>query len=220
MGDAAVKGWIWFFITLIGVAISLAGLELLLEMTGGSLSRAVDEVQKVLLYIGEQNQIQESDLRALVIPSREWNIFKLVDAVTAGQVGEALRQLRILVGSSQKAEDAAFRQILPMVARQLRLLWQARVCIDAKVQPSSAPHEITKCFLEKPNLAIEKPYRLNKLNEIARRTPLPNLARALQTVCDTDARLKGIEAGFNAMDTLERMVLELSDALAPKPQPR
>ena len=26
MVDAAVKGWIWFFITLIGVAISLAGL--------------------------------------------------------------------------------------------------------------------------------------------------------------------------------------------------
>jgi hypothetical protein len=28
MVDAAVKGWIWFFITLIGVAISLAGLLL------------------------------------------------------------------------------------------------------------------------------------------------------------------------------------------------
>jgi hypothetical protein len=27
MGDAAMKGWIWFFITLIGVAISLVGLE-------------------------------------------------------------------------------------------------------------------------------------------------------------------------------------------------
>jgi hypothetical protein len=27
MGDVAMKGWIWFFITLIGVAISLAGLE-------------------------------------------------------------------------------------------------------------------------------------------------------------------------------------------------
>jgi len=28
MGDAAMKGWIWFFITLIGVAISLTGLLL------------------------------------------------------------------------------------------------------------------------------------------------------------------------------------------------
>jgi hypothetical protein len=28
MGDAAMKGWVWFFITLIGVAISLAGLLL------------------------------------------------------------------------------------------------------------------------------------------------------------------------------------------------
>ncbi len=203
-----------------GKSLSSTGIELLLEMTGGSLSRASDEVQKVILYVGDQTQIQDSDLRALVIPSREWNIFKLVDAVTAGQVGEALRQLRILVGSSQKAEDAAFRQILPMVARQLRLLWQARVCLDAKVQPGSAPSSVSQCFLDKPNIAAEKPYRLNKLNDIARRTPLPNLAKALQTVCDTDSRLKGIEAGFSAMDTLERMVLELSDALATKTQSR
>jgi hypothetical protein len=92
--------------------------------------------------------------------------------------------------------------------------------LDARVSAQSAPPEIAKCFLEKPNLAAEKPYRLSKLADLAKRTPLPNLTRAIQTVCDTDARLKGIEAGFNAMDTLERMVLELCDALAPRPQAR
>ncbi len=203
-----------------GKSLSTSVLEMLLEMTGGSLSRSMDELQKVILYVGEKAQIQESDLKALVIPSRDWNIFKLVDAVTAGQIGEALRQLRILVGSSQKAEDAAFRQILPMVSRQMKLLWQARVCLDAKCQPHEAPPEILRTFLEKPNISSEKPYRLGKLMEIARRTPLSRLTLAMQTLSDTDARLKGIESGFNSMDTLERMVLELADALAPKVQTR
>lgn len=197
-----------------GKSMSDRALDVLLEMTGGSLSRAVDELDKLVIFVGDQPQIRENDVKSLVVASREWNVFRMVDAIVAGEVGEALRQLRILMGSAQKAESAAHAQIVPMVSRSLRLLWQARVCHEANVHPSNAPADILATFPDKPNLASEAPYRQNSVLSTARRVSLGRIARAMNILSDTDARLKGALEAFTPLETLERMVLEMAQALA------
>jgi DNA polymerase-3 subunit delta len=187
--------------------------DALIEMTGGHLGRALDELEKLILYVGTREQITEADVQTLVVPSRDWNVFKMVDSVVAGAVPEALRELRNLVGSSTKAEDAAFSRILPSVSRQLRLLWQARLCVEARCSPSNAPPEVRAQFMDKPNLGSEAPYRQNSILQAAKKTSLPQLQRCFVIVCDTDARLKGALDSFSTVDTLERMVLEMSEAL-------
>jgi DNA polymerase-3 subunit delta len=195
--------------------LSPAAAEMLAEMTGRSLSRAVEELEKLSIYLGDEKNIREADVRAVVIPAREWNVYKLVDAVMDDAMNEALRQLRILVGSAQKAEDAAFSRIFPTLSRQLRLLWQARVCVELGLSPASIPANQQGLFVEKQSIGKEPPYRQNKLVQQARRLSFPQLSAATIAVRDADSRIKGLADSFNAMETLERMVLDLGKALSP-----
>ncbi len=199
-----------------GKTISEQAAVALVEMTGGSLSRALDELDKLRLFIGDEPQIRESDVRSVVMPSREWNVYKMVEAAFGGRVPEALRQLRVLTGSATKAEDAAFQRILPTVSRQLRLLWQARACVEANcTSPGFAPPDLAAIFPEKNSIVKEKPYRLNSLLTMARRLSFAQIERCFTIVSDTDARLKGGLPGFSPLDTLERMLLEMAAAVTP-----
>lgn len=202
-----------------GATLSDRAADTLVEMTGGSLSRALDELEKLVLFVGNSGQIRESDVRNVVVPSQDWNVYKMVDATVGGDVGEALRQLRVLIGTATKAEDAAFSRILPTVSRQLRLLWQARLCIDNNCSPSNAPESIRAMFPDKPNIASESPYRLGSITTIARKVSLPQIQKCFAIIGDTDGRLKGALDSFSAIETLERMVLEMAEAVAaPKPR--
>ena len=191
-------------------------LDALTEMCAGNVSRAIEELPKLISYIEPEKTIQESDVREVVMPSLEWNVFKLVDAVVEGEVGESLRQLRILVGSPQKAEDAAFRNILPQLSRTLRLIWQARVCVDAKVQPSMAPELVRSAFLSKPNLSGEKDFVQNKALRAARRLSLQQIGEMLQVLSEADSQIKGLIPNFTAMETLEQTVLKMGEIARPR----
>jgi len=202
--------------TNVGKKLSPQAAELLVEMTGGSLSRALEELKKIELFIGDQEQIRESDVQEVVVPSREWNVYKMVDSVFNGQVPEALRQLRVLIGSQTKAEDAAFSRILPTLTRQLRLVWQARLCIEARCHPTSPTPEVQKLFTAKPNLSAESSFSQKKAMAIANRINLTQIQKCFGILADTDARLKGSLYSFSAMEALERMLLDMATVVATK----
>jgi len=197
-----------------GKKLTPKALDLLVEMTGSSLSRAIEELEKVCLSAGENEMITDRDVRSVVVPTRDWNIFVMVDSILGNRVPEAFNQLRILLGNSSKAEDAAYQRILPMLSRSLRLLWQARVCIDADCRPDNAPDGVRRCFPARPNLASEAPYRQNQIMSQARRVTLSQIADGFRIVNDADSRLKGILPGFSGLETLERMILELAKAMS------
>ncbi|MFZ4506703.1 MAG: DNA polymerase III subunit delta [Fimbriimonas sp.] len=197
-----------------GRTISGPALDLLVEMTGGSLSRATSEIEKLVIFTGKNTALTEGDIRRVVAASREWNVFKIADAVVSGQASEAIRQLRILVGSAPKADDVAYRTILPTLARQLRMLWQARICIEARCSPANPTAAVLAAFPEKPNLANEPAWRQDAVMRTARRTTPDALVRCFCAVADADARLKGALAGYTPLDTLEQMVLEMCSATA------
>lgn len=197
----------------LGKTMSSAAAGTLIEMTGGSLSRATDELEKLVLYVGDAERIDEAAVRAVVVPSREWNVFAMIDSILDANVPEALRNLRILVGTAAKAADAAHSSILPMASRTLRLTWQARVCLDAGRGPGDATPEIRATFPDKPNLAKESPWRQNRVMASARKTTLPALAACLGALADTDSRLKGAMPNYTPIESLERMVLEMVEAL-------
>jgi DNA polymerase-3 subunit delta len=189
--------------------------QLLAEMTGGSLSRAVEELEKLAIYVGDADAIREEDVRAAVVPSREWNVFKLCDAIVRSNTSEAIRQLRILIESPLRAEEAAFRSILPLLSRQMRLLWQARSCVEAGTSVERAPAEVQASFPTRPNLAKEPPYRQAALLAIARAATFEKLHRCMKLVSDADARLKGLLPGYSAIETLESTVLGMSAVFGP-----
>lgn len=193
-----------------GKTISDRAVDTLLEMTGDSSSRALEELDKAILFAGEEDAVREADIQAVAIPSREWNVYKMVDAALAGRIGPAMHQLRVLVGSQAKAETAAFQFVLPTLSRQLRLAWQARLCVEAGTSPSNAPPPVASLFPTQPNLAKMAPWSQDQAMGLGRRLTFDQLRAMMQVVSDADARLKGLLPGFSSMETLERMLLELA----------
>ncbi|MCW5942123.1 MAG: DNA polymerase III subunit delta [Fimbriimonadaceae bacterium] len=199
-------------------AISRPAAQLLVEMVGESYSRAVEELEKLILFVGDVDRITDKDVKEVVLPSPDWSVFKLIDAVFGRRPNEALRQLRMLMGGQGKADEAAHRNIVPMLSRQLRLVWQARVCVERNVSPSNPPDDVRAAFPSRPNLGAEKEWQQSRALQTARQTDLPKLARCFALLSDADASLKGALPGFSAMETMERMVLEMIEALS-EPNP-
>jgi DNA polymerase-3 subunit delta len=212
VGSSEVKKQLRTEIEALGRTATVRALDLLIEMTGGSFSRAVEELEKLDLFVEREATIQERDVLAVVVPSREWNVFRLVDAIVAGQVAEALAQLRTVIELPQKAEDAAMQRILPALNRQLRLIWQARLCVEAGCAPQSAPDSVARHFLEKPSLAQERDFVIRNAMRAARSMDFALLARCFEIVGNADAALKGLLPSFSAGETLEQMVLRMAEA--------
>jgi DNA polymerase-3 subunit delta len=196
----------------LGIKMTPKATELLVEMTGGSVSRALDELDKLALYCGGE-PIKDADVRIVVVAAPEWNVFKLVDAVVAGNPTIALQQLRVLVGTATHADAAANQSVFPNLTRQFRLLWQARLCIDAKTTPAQAPPAVAECFPEKPNLAREQGWQQDKAMRNARQMTLPKIARCMRLVSDANAELIGLLPAMNSMETLEQMVLKMVETV-------
>lgn len=189
-----------------GFEMSVTAANLFGEMAGGSLSRASEELDKLVLYAGDSKVIDERAIRQVVVPSREYNVFSLVESIVAGQVSQSLLQLRNLVGSTDKAQEAAHSGIIPLVHRHLRLIWQARAVFEA----GNSIDKASQSFLAKPNYAKEPPYRQARLMQVARKLEFGAISRCMALVADADAKLKGMLPSHSAMETLEQLVLGMA----------
>jgi DNA polymerase-3 subunit delta len=196
-----------------GASISERALDTLVEMTGGSLSRSIEEFEKLVLFVGSSVTISERHVEAIVVPSREWNVFKLTDAIFEGTPAEALRQLRSMIGGPTHVEGAAFSQILPQVSRMIKLVWQSRVAIELGCSPAQPSAEFIASLPAKPNLLQISAYQRTKIMGFAKVTSFPALEKALRILADTDAKLKGGLPNFSSIDSLEMMVFDLIGAM-------
>jgi len=199
----------------LGKKIGNRAAQLLLEMTGGSVSRATSELEKVALYLGDAPEIREADISEVAMPSREWNVFRLVDGILEGSAGLALNQLQILIGSATKAEGAAMGNIFPNLTRNLRLIWQARMLLDRKATIHTMPESLRSMMAEQPSLASASEWQQQRALRAARNLQISQLGECLEILARTDARIKGLEPGFSTVDTLERMVLEMVEVVTP-----
>lgn len=181
---------------------------LLEEMTGSHFSRALRELEKVRLFVGDAPEIQAADVREVVAPSREWSIWSLIDSVAAPNPTQALKQLRIVLGSPTKIEEAANRNILPQLSRHFRLLFQARVCLDHGQTPPALSEQVLRQLPAK-HIGLEKPFVINKIMGQARKLDRNACARGLTAIAEADGKLKGSLPGFNALDTMETLILQL-----------
>ena len=62
----------------LGKKINDRAAETLRDITGGSLSRAQEELEKLAVYVGHEQNIREQDVREVALASPEWNVFKMV----------------------------------------------------------------------------------------------------------------------------------------------
>jgi len=148
----AAAGFVKVEVEKLGKSISTSAASLLVEMTGGSAGRALQEIEKLVIYTSG-DRISEREIKDVVVPSREWNVFNLIDAAISGNVGAALRQLQTVLTNKSKVEDLAFANIFPLFARQFRLLWQARAYIESGTPIDSPNSELAQLYTGKTALS-------------------------------------------------------------------
>lgn len=180
------------------------------EMTSESLTDAVAELEKCSLFVGRGGTITADVVRKIASPSREWQVFKMMDHICAGKTGLAHRELNSLLGSGSNTVEVALRNLFPMLQRQLRLLWQAKGCAAERLAPGAAPHITTKQY----GLASASDYARSRARDAASKLSFSQIAAMMRVLTEADMRLKGLLPSAFAVETLERLVVEMTGIAA------
>src|SRR5918997_349973 len=165
------------------------GLELPEDVAGELVARCSDdkvrvmgEIEKLALYA--EGAATLGDLEVLVRPDLQSNIFRFVDALGAGDRGEALELLEALLATGEPP-----LRIVYMVRRQFRLMARARSLFEGET-----PRTEVASLLKVP------PFVAKKLEEQTRRMDEADLERALALTLDLEGGLKG---GSDLADELQ-----------------
>lgn len=175
-----------------GKKMESAAVSELTFLAGRSLSRLLGEVEKLRAYVQDRSVIKVEDVRAVVTPSLESSVFRLVDAVidrdlqTAGQ----LQTLLIEQGESTLG-------ILAMLTRQVRFMAYMKAMRDEG----------------EPLQAIEKALAMNhygaqRTERQIRRFSAKTLMEAYQACVEADYSVKSGQVRDRA--ALDRIIFLLA----------
>ena len=169
-----LAGWIHRHAREKGMSLSSQAAHLLADSLGRNLWSLDRELEKLANY-APGRRIEEADVRTLVGPARDINVFTLVDAVVERRSSAALRLLRQLTGSG--AEGG---YILNLLIRQYRLLLLAQEWR----REGASPQEVGQ------HLGIPSQFVLRKVLEQADLYPLPRLKAAYKRLLAADLAIK------------------------------
>lgn len=184
-----------------GGQMSERAVNLLATYCGGDLRALSHEIQKLMTYAGPGHLVDVAEVELLVSQVSEGNIFAFVDAIGTGNRKQALTYLHVLMEQGERPE-----RIMGMVARQVRLLLQAKDLTARRAAPDELARQL--------GLA---PYPLRKITEQVRLFTLPVLELMHARVLEADLQIK---TGLVDPDlALELLVAELAARARPASRP-
>lgn len=193
---APLADWVRERIALHRCKIDPTALRLLLNLAGENLRLIDSEVQKLALYANGA-AIDEDMVRKLVPLAAETTVFALVDACSERRLPAAQRELHRLMG-----DGAAPTYILFMLARQVRMLLQARELMAQRM----AAQDMMK------QLGVYNDWAFRKTMEQAQGADTPTLVRTMTRLLEADVQMK--TGQLDPALALELLVTELCGAPA------
>lgn len=127
---AALKRWAAAFFQREGRRISPAAIEQIVDLAGPDLQRLAMELEKMLLYAGNEKNIPDSVVDEIAQGSRQRSIFEFLDAVSARDRAGALKLLANLLETGEPP-----LRILHMIARHGRQLLIAKEGLLQGIDP-------------------------------------------------------------------------------------
>src|SRR6476619_4351287 len=109
----------------------------LVDALGGDMMMISNELEKLILYVGEKKRITLGDVETMVLAAKQRSLYELTDAVSAKDRVRALQMLDAILSSGDGEEAAighlymlakTFRQMLVISERNVRdtrMLWAA-----------------------------------------------------------------------------------------------
>jgi DNA polymerase-3 subunit delta len=174
-----------------GHAMTPRAAEALIASLGDDLAAIDDAVERLSLYVGPKERIEEDAVEACVTRVAADSVWALVDAVSARNTKKALHAVGSLLDNREQP-----LMILGMVARQLRIVARMREALAKGLDDEAAASE-----------AGAPPFKARELKESARRFTARDLASSFGTLARADLALKGSKVPPEHV--LEEAILDL-----------
>lgn len=211
--EGRLQGWLQREMQRLGKQMSPAATAALTERVGADADRLLGELEKLASYLGGRTEATEEDVRAVSVEVSEEDVFKFVDAIGRRDAAAALRLLDGLVPQGSKAGTAM--PLLGMVARQLRLIWQAGFVAQMGHQVArlkEAPPQVTEKLPRRQNLAEAvqgRDFLARKYAAQSSNFSDAQLARALDRAYQADLALKGQSGQLDDRTVMELLIADL-----------
>ena len=187
-----------------GAKLDVDAARELVDSLGGDMMMISNELEKLLLYVGEKKRITLGDVETMVLAAKQRTLYELTDAISARDRVRALALLEGLLNSSDAGEDAAIGHLY-MLARTFR---QMLVILEKNVRDSRAIWQALWQGFRMPPFAAD-----DLIRQARRYKSRRELTRALRLVARADLELRSSPPDKRLV--LERLVYEL--ASEPKP---
>src|SRR6201993_2556172 len=187
-----------------GVKMESDAARELVDALGGDLMMIWNELEKLILYVGERKRITLGDVETMVLAAKQRSLYELTDAISSKDRVRALEILDAILLSGEGEEAAighiymlakTFRQMLVILERNVRdqrMLWAA-LWQGFRVPPFAADDIIKQA----------RRYKSRR-----------DLTRAIRLVAKADLALRSNPVSKRMV--LERLVMDLTTE--PKPE--
>lgn len=189
--DDKVVPWIKRMGREMGLVIDGQACAYLHQVVGNRMRDLYSELEKLYLCHGETT-IGLKEVRDLVVHSRIYTIFELMDEIS-GRRGES--SLSALKRFLEEGGRDAPQKLVGMLNRQIRLLWQTKWIIEGGGTKAEAGRK----------LGLQG-FQINRLVQQSKRWTHEDLEEAVHSLYEVDARLK---SGAETRLVLENLVLSL-----------
>ena len=173
--------WITDYCTGREVKIEADGARELVDALGGDMMMISNELEKLILYVGEKKRITLGDVETMVLAAKQRSLYELTDAISAKERVRALEVLDAILLSGEGEEAAighiymlakTFRQMLVILERNVRdqsMLWAA-LWQGFRVPPFAADDIIKQARRYKSRRELTRAIRLVAKADLALRS--------------------------------------------------
>jgi len=198
--------WIQEYCGIREVKIDADAARELVDSLGGDMMMISNELEKLILYVGEKKRIALGDVETMVLAAKQRSLYELTDAISSRDRTRALEILDAILSSGDGEEASighlymlakTFRQMLVILERNVRdqrMLWAA-LWQGFRVPPFAADDVIRQA----------RRYKSKR-----------ELTRAIRLVARADLALRSNPPSKRLV--LEKLILELT--AEPKPEPK
>ena len=173
--------WITEYCTSRGVKMEADGSRELVDALGGDMMMISNELEKLILYVGEKKRITLGDVETMVLAAKQRSLYELTDAISSRDRVHALEILDAILISGEGEEAAighiymlakTFRQMLIILERNVRdqrMLWAA-LWQGFRVPPFAADDIIKQARRYKNRRELTRAIRLVAKADLALRS--------------------------------------------------
>ena len=163
----------------------------LVDALGGDMMMVSNELEKLILYVGEKKRITLGDVETMVLAAKQRSLYELTDAISAKNRVRALEILNAILSAGEGDEAAighlymlakTFRQMLVILERNVRdqrMLWAA-LWQGFRVPPFAADDIIKQARRYKSKRELTRAIRLVAKTDLALRSNPPSKRLVLE----------------------------------------